>query len=224
MKKILIINSNVESSNELADKLGREDYDFYISDNAKKGVEAIQEFEPDIVLLDILFPDSNGFSTLRKISLSYNIPIIVITEKCSQMDKLLCLEYGADDFIAVPYDIREVELRIRSVLRLMDKLKEESTQKNTLSCGDMKMDVKSHILTKGGVPAKLTPKEFQLIELLMRNKGNVLPRAEILSKIWGENYSGASRTVDIHVQRIRMKLHDDDAIRTVFGVGYKVGE
>lgn len=224
MKKILIINSNVESSNELADKLGREDYDFYISDSAKKGVEAIQEFEPDIILLDILFPDSNGFSTLRKISLSYNIPVIVITEKCSQMDKLLCLEYGADDFIAVPYDIREVELRIRSVLRLMDKLKEESTQKNTLSCGDMKMDVKSHILTKGGVPAKLTPKEFQLVELLMRNKGNVLPRAEILSKIWGENYSGASRTVDIHVQRIRMKLHDDDAIRTVFGVGYKVGE
>ena len=224
MSKLLIIDSNDESARALAEKLDNEDYDIQIRNTAKEGIDSIPELDPDMILLNILFPDSNGFGTLRKIAVSYNIPIIVITEKCTQMDRLLCLEYGADDFISVPYDIREVELRIRAVFRLIEKIREESTAKNRLKCGDIEMDVKSHLIIKAGQPVKLTPKEFQLVELLLRNKGNVLERSVILEKVWGADYSGASRTVDIHVQRIRMKLNDENAIKTVFGVGYKMND
>ena len=151
-------------------------------------------------------------------------PIIIVSAKNDQVDKIIGLEYGADDYITKPFDIREVLLRIQSVLRRGGAASPQTGPSDVLSLGDLTLTRSKHEVQKGGVRIELTPKEFDLLAILLENKGKVLSRAELLEKVWEFAYIGDTRTVDIHIQRLRRKLGTDKLIETVFGVGYKIRE
>lgn len=153
-----------------------------------------------------------------------NIPIIILSAKNDQVDKLIGLEYGADDYITKPFDIREVILRVKSILRRIERTRNGEGEGGILRVADVAVDLDRHEVYKGERRVELTPKEFALLEILMRSPGRVFKRGELLEKVWEFEYMGDTRTVDIHIQRLRKKLQDDRFIRTVFGVGYKVAE
>lgn len=224
MNRVLIIDDEKPIAELLKYTLEQEDYEVRYELNGKDGLTAVHEFEPDVILLDVMLPDTDGFSICRRITLNDNIPIIMLTAKTDQTDKILGLEYGADDYITKPFDAREVVLRIKSILRRIDKVKNEKASKTKIVCADISLDINSHVVMKGGKYIDLTPKEFLLLETLMRNRGSVMTRSELLSQVWDFEFAGDTRTVDIHIQRLRKKLGDENAIITVFGIGYKIAE
>ncbi|MBE5758701.1 MAG: response regulator transcription factor [Clostridiales bacterium] len=224
MSKILIIEDEQAIAELLKYTLEKEGFEVSYALTGKDGLLAVQDLEPNLIILDIMLPDADGLSLCRRITLSDNIPIIMLTAKADQSDKLLGLEYGADDYITKPFDAREVVLRVKSILRRIDKAKKNEGSKNHLAARDISMDLVRHIVMKKDRLIDLTPKEFMLLETLMRNKGKVMSRADLLAQVWDFEYAGDTRTVDIHVQRIRKKLEDENAIATVFGIGYKISE
>lgn len=224
MSKILIIEDEQAIAELLKYTLEKEGFEVTYALTGKDGLLAVQDLEPNLIILDIMLPDADGLSLCRHITLSDNIPIIMLTAKADQSDKLLGLEYGADDYITKPFDAREVVLRVKSILRRTDMAKKNEDSKNHLTARDISMDLARHIVMKKDRLIDLTPKEFMLLETLMRNKGKVMSRADLLAQVWDFEYVGDTRTVDIHVQRIRKKLEDENAIATVFGIGYKISE
>ena len=188
------------------------------------GLAAIAAKTPDLILLDLMLPDMDGLSICRQVTEQRRAPIIIVSAKNDQVDKIIGLEYGADDYITKPFDIREVLLRIQSVLRRGGAASPRSGPSDVLSLGDLTLTRSKHEVQKGGVRIELTPKEFDLLAILLENKGKVLSRAELLEKVWEFAYIGDTRTVDIHIQRLRRKLGTDKLIETVFGVGYKIRE
>ena len=182
----------------------------------------MEKEHPDVILLDLMLPDVDGLSICKTVTMNKNIPIIIVSARNDQVDKLIGLEYGADDYITKPFDIREVILRIKSILRRIQKTMDAEVTAEVLTVGSLVMDIQKHEVTKDGEIIELTPKEFLLLETLMRKNGKVLTRAELLEKVWEFEYLGDTRTVDIHIQRLRKKLKDDKLIVTVFGVGYKI--
>lgn len=179
---------------------------------------------PELILLDIMLPDEDGISVLQKIKKSYSdIPVIMVTAKGTEYDKVTGLDLGADDYVSKPFGMMELMARIRAVLR-------RGSGNNTISdsdryiCGNVTLDDKSHIAAVNNIPAELTLKEYELLKLLMQNKGIVLTREILLERIWGYS-TGETRTVDVHVKTLRQKLGAGaDIIKTVRGVGYKAEE
>ena len=199
-----------------------------------EGFESASDFEkrlgerlPSMVLLDIMLPDKDGIAILKDIrnnDTTKNVPVIMITAKGTESDKVKGFEYGADDYITKPFDIREVILRVKSILRRIERTRNGEGEGGILRVADVAVDLDRHEVYKGERRVELTPKEFALLEILMRSPGRVFKRGELLEKVWEFEYMGDTRTVDIHIQRLRKKLQDDRFIRTVFGVGYKVAE
>lgn len=222
MNKILIIEDERPIAELMKYGLEKEGFKVFLALTGKEGLSLIDKEHPDVILLDLMLPDIDGLSICKTITINKNIPIIIVSARNDQVDKLIGLEYGADDYITKPFDIREVILRIKSILRRIQKTMKAETEAEVLSVGDLVMDIQKHEVTKGGEPIDLTPKEFLLLETLMRKQGKVLTRAELLEKVWEFEYLGDTRTVDIHIQRLRKKLKDDKLIVTVFGVGYKI--
>ncbi|CAM2739744.1 response regulator transcription factor [Clostridium sporogenes] len=228
IKKILIIEDELAIADLMSYSLKKEGYIVKTVDNGSEGIEITESFKPNLIILDLMLPDISGFDVCRNITQSFNIPIIMITAKCDITDKVLGLELGADDYITKPFDMREVLVRIRSIFRRIDIIEKSVINKEVsyISVGkDIKIYKDERVVVKEKKEVEFTPKEFDLLIFLAENKGKVFSRAQLLDMVWGFEYLGDTRTVDIHIQRIRKKLEEDKGssiIETVFGVGYKL--
>ena len=196
-------------------------------DTAYDGEEAlnkVKENEYDIVLLDLMLPKLNGYETCQQIREFSDIPIIMLTAKGADMDKILGLEYGADDYITKPFNILEVKARIKAIIRRNTKTSVKRDDENVIVKGDLKLDIDGRRLLIAGKEVNLTAKEFDLLELLITNPNKVYSRDNLLNTIWGYEYSSDARTVDVHVRRLREKIEDNPSepkyVHTKWGVGY----
>ena len=225
MKKILIIDDEIHIVELLKFNLENNGYKVDYSYDGFDGYLKTKEFQPDLILLDWMLPNISGIDLLKKIRSDETleqIPVIMLTAKNMEEDKLEGLEDGADDYITKPFSVKEVLARITSVLR---RYKYTSNEKiEVLKADDIQVNVDKHIVTKNGQEIELTLKEFQILKLLIENKGNVLTRTFLLDKIWGYDYYGETRTLDVHIRHLRKKIGDNDSklIETVRGVGYKI--
>jgi len=199
---------------------------------ASEGTQALrlaQEERPSCVLLDVMLPGLDGFEVLRELRKTLYMPVIMLTAKDDDIDKILGLELGADDYVTKPFNPRELVARIKAILRRVDKtVANVKTDEELLTVGEVSLDLKRHQAQFQGKIVELTPKEFELLMYLMANPGKVLSRDLLLSQVWGYDYFGDSKTVDVHVRRLREKIEVDPSsplnIITVWGVGYKFRE
>ncbi len=225
MTKILIVEDEASFSEALEFLLGKEGFSIV---TAATGTEALRKFEQggiDLVLLDLMIPELSGIEVCRQIRAKSKIPIIMLTAKDSEVDKVVGLEIGADDYVTKPYSSRELVARIRAVLRRNGNDEIESTS-GLLTVGGVKMDVDRHQVSVNGSAISLPLKEFELLEFLMRNAGRVLTRMQLIDRVWGSDYVGDTKTLDVHIKRLRAKIETDPAnptvIQTVRGLGYKM--
>ena len=198
----------------------------YQVDGAYTGTQALDLFAErkyDLVVLDLMLPEVDGLTVCRRIRESSNVPIIMVTAKSESSDKLLGFEYGADDYVTKPFDILELKARVRAILKRTAQ-RPEQQESELLASGDLMLDMLQRDVTVRGTHVELTAKEFDLLAVLMENRGRVFSRDDLLTRVWGAGYPGDIRTVDVHVRRLREKLERDDAnpeyILTKWGVGY----
>lgn len=223
-KKILIVEDEKAIAELIYYGIKKEGGNPFIVNSCEKALKAIAEIQPELVLLDLMLPDGNGLDVCKYISFNYSIPIIILTAKSDTIDKILGLEFGADDYVTKPFNLKEVLTRINVIFRRIDKAQTYSTQSKDgyVSVGlDIEINEAAHSVKKGGTDIILTPKEFILLLELYNNRGQVLSRDKLLDKVWGYDYTGDTRTVDIHIQRVRKKL-DSKLIETIYGFGYKM--
>ncbi|SCE98268.1 two-component system, OmpR family, response regulator RegX3 [Micromonospora matsumotoense] len=194
---------------------------------AATGTSALTEFDrtgADIVLLDLMLPEMSGTEVCRQLRQRSHVPIIMVTARDSEIDKVVGLEIGADDYVTKPYSPRELVARIRAVLRRQSPEVTESGAP-TLAAGPVRMDIERHVVTVDGTTVQLPLKEFELLELLLRNAGRVLTRGQLIDRVWGADYVGDTKTLDVHVKRLRSKIEPEPSaprfIVTVRGLGYK---
>ena len=225
MTKILIVEDEASFSEALEFLLGKEGFSIV---TAATGAEALRKFEQggiDLVLLDLMIPEVSGIEVCRQIRAKSKIPIIMLTAKDSEVDKVVGLEIGADDYVTKPYSSRELVARIRAVLRRNGNDEVESSS-GVLTVSGVRMDIDRHQVSVGGTPVSLPLKEFELLEFLMRNAGRVLTRMQLIDRVWGSDYVGDTKTLDVHIKRLRAKIETDPAnptlIQTVRGLGYKM--
>jgi len=226
-EKILIIDDELHIIELLKYNLETNGYKVFYALDGKEGLKLASEKKPDLILLDVMLPEMDGFDVCKEIKKNEdtsNIPIIMLTAKSEEFDKILGLELGADDYITKPFSIRELLARVKAVLRRNNK----QEKSNVVYIHDLKLDFDKREVLKNGVKIDLTLKEFELLKLLVLNKGKVLTRDFLLDKVWGYEYYGETRTVDVHVRHLRQKIEDDDRnpkyIETVRGIGYKFKE
>ncbi|GAA0084859.1 response regulator transcription factor [Clostridium sp. CTA-7] len=222
-ENILIIEDDEDISQILMFSLTKEGYSVKINDNGLRVEDDIQTFKPDLILLDIMLGDIDGFSICKEIS-NYKIPIIMLTARIDITDKILGLELGADDYITKPFDIREVITRIRVALRRKKEIANQDNTKENISSGKINISEHSRIVECNGEEIKLKPKEFDLLLFLIKNKNRVYSRNDLLNLVWGYDFIGDTRTIDVHITRLRQKLKKEVNIETVFGVGYILKE
>ncbi|WP_336783186.1 response regulator transcription factor [Paenibacillus illinoisensis] len=223
--KILIIEDDAPIADLLSYGLSLEGYQTRIASNGADGIQAIQSFQPDLLLLDWMLPDQSGLDICRKVTADYNIPIFMITAKSDITDKVLGLEFGADDYITKPFDLREVIARIRTILRRLEQSNhKDQNESHTEVIRVHHIEIRSdeRLVSKNNLPIELTPKEYDLLMTLVKNPGRTFSRSDLLDVVWGYHFSGDTRTVDTHIQRLRKKLDMTDEIVTVFGIGYKL--
>jgi Response regulators consisting of a CheY-like receiver domain and a winged-helix DNA-binding domain len=223
--KILIVEDDTSIREMLTFALEMEGFAVEISKNGIDSLKKNSEFEPDLVLLDLMLPDINGFEVCKKIQQERDIPIIMVTAKNDIVDKVLGLEIGADDYITKPFHIKEVIARVNKSLQRVEKSVKIEKEKNLIEVGkETYLDEEGRIVIKRGNEISLRPKEYDLLYLLSTNRGKVFSREELLDKIWSYDYFGELRTVDVHVRRLRAKIEDKENkyIETVFGIGYKM--
>ncbi|MCC0633180.1 winged helix-turn-helix domain-containing protein [Clostridioides difficile] len=226
--KVLVIDDEMHIVELLKFNLEVSNYEVSYSYDGFDGFIKAKEVKPDLILLDWMLPNISGIEVLRKIRSDKdlkNIPVIMLTAKNMENDKVEGLEVGADDYITKPFSIKELLARVSSVLRRYN-LTSTGEENNILTTGNLKLDLSKHEVTKGSEKIELTLKEFELLKLLIQNKGKVLSRNYLLDKIWGYEYYGETRTVDVHIRYLRKKIEDEDKsekyIETIRGVGYKI--
>ncbi len=193
-------------------------------ENGEKLFEALSAGDiPQLLLLDIMLPGEDGIEIMKRLRRGgYDFPVIMVTAKNSEYDKVTGLDCGADDYISKPFGMMELIARIKAVLRRAERT-ESLAGEDILSCGGVELDVRRHTVTVNGVPAELTLKEFELLRILMKNRNAVLTRDNLLESIWGYDCAGETRTVDVHIKTLRQKLGaGSEIIKTVRGVGYKI--
>lgn len=219
-RKILIIEDDANIRELLKIYLEREGYEITTADTGDSGIKAFKRENPDLVLLDIMLPETDGFSVCRQIRESSRTPIIMLTAKSETFDKIMGLELGADDYIVKPFEMREVLARISAVLRRY--IKEESSE--TLSFENLVINKTAYQLEVNGKKIDAPPKEIELLYFLASSPNRVFTRAQLLDDVWGFDYYGDTRTVDVHIKRLREKLDGASSqweLKTVWGVGYK---
>ncbi|QXG77389.1 response regulator transcription factor [Modestobacter sp. L9-4] len=223
MTRVLVVEDEESFSDALSYMLRREGYDTVV---AATGTDALVEFDragADIVLLDLMLPGLSGTEVCRSLRAKSSVPIIMLTAKDTEIDKVVGLELGADDYVTKPYSARELVARMRAVLRRGAEA--EVSTEATLAAGPVRLDVDRHVVAVDGAPVSLPLKEFDLLELLLRNAGRVLTRGQLIDRVWGADYVGDTKTLDVHVKRLRAKLEPDPAnpryLVTVRGLGYK---
>lgn len=225
MTRILVVEDEESLSEAIAFLLSKEGFEVEI---ASTGPAAIEKFElngADLILLDLMLPGLSGTEVCRQIRTKSAVPIIMLTAKDSEIDKVVGLELGADDYVTKPYSSRELIARIRAVLRRGEMI-ESNTEVGILTVGPVRLDIDRHIITVNGLPVSLPLKEFELLEFLMRNAGRVLTRMQLIDRVWGSDYVGDTKTLDVHIKRLRAKIEKNPAnpefIQTVRGMGYKM--
>jgi len=223
MAKILVVDDEAVIVKGIKFNLEREGYQVETGYDGEAAVELARGGGFDLILLDLMMPKIDGLQACMRIREFSNVPIIMLTARGEDTDKILGFEYGADDYVTKPFNILELKARIRALLRRSGSV-EKKAAGNELTAGHIKLDTGERAAWKDGIPVELTAKEFDLMELLLRNPGRVYSRENLLNVVWGYEYIGDYRTVDVHVRRLREKLELDPAnpeyIRTKWGVGY----
>lgn len=224
MTKILIVEDEEALSDPLAFLLGREGFQTVVVDN---GLDALPTFEregADLVLLDVMLPGMPGTEVCRKLREVSSVPIIMLTAKDSELDMVFGLELGADDYVTKPYSARELIARIRAVLRRRSA-EPDMPMDAVLTGGPVRMDIDRHVVTVNGEEVPMPLKEFELLEILLRNVGRVMTRGQLIERVWGADYVGDTKTLDVHIKRLRSKIEPDSSapryVVTVRGLGYK---
>lgn len=225
MTKILVVEDEASFSDALSYLLGREGFDVRVADTGDGAIAEFDRHGADLILLDLMLPGLSGTEVCRQIRQRSNVPVIMLTAKDSEVDKVVGLELGADDYVTKPYSTRELVARIRAVLRRQGEDFTDSVADGVLSAGPVRMDVERHIVNVNNEPTPLPLKEFELLEFLIRNSGRVLTRSQLIDRVWGSDYFGDTKTLDVHIKRLRAKIESDPAnpifIQTVRGLGYK---
>ncbi len=225
MTRILIVEDEESLSEAIAFLLSKEGFEVEIAANGPSAIEKFDLHGADLILLDLMLPGLSGTEVCRQIRSKSAVPIIMLTAKDSEIDKVVGLELGADDYVTKPYSSRELIARIRAVLR-RGEMSDSSVEVGVLTVGPVRLDIDRHIITVNGLPISLPLKEFELLEFLMRNAGRVLTRLQLIDRVWGSDYVGDTKTLDVHIKRLRAKIEKDPAnpeyIQTVRGMGYKM--
>jgi two-component system response regulator RegX3 len=226
MTKILIIEDETSFSEALSFLLQKEGFETKIAETGKQGLEAFKSQNFDLILLDLMIPEISGIDLCRTIRTTSQVPIIMLTAKDSEIDKVVGLELGADDYVTKPYSARELVARIKAVLRRGSSDGSSSEPVTGIhEVAGIRMDVERHQVSVKGVNISLPLKEFELLEFLLRNAGRVLTRGQLIDRVWGGDYYGDTKTLDVHIKRLRSKIEADPAnpvlIQTIRGLGYK---
>mgnify|MGYP000638479406 FL=1 len=223
MTRVLVVEDEQSLREPLVYLLEKEGYEVLDAADGNAAVELFKSTNPDIVLLDLMMPGMSGNEVCRVIRQTSNVPVIMLTAKDSEIDKVVGLEIGADDYVTKPYSTRELLARMKAVLRRNSE--PTPVTDGLLEGGPVSMDVDRHLVFVNGQKVAMPLKEFELLELLLENRNRVLTRAQIIDRVWGSNYFGDTKTLDVHVKRIRSKIEDDPArpvhLVTVRGLGYK---
>lgn len=221
--RVLIIEDEIKIAQLLEGFLVQKGYSIVINTDGKNVKDDISKLQPDIVLLDIMLPEKDGFEICKEIRRVSDIPVIMLTARTEELDKLLGLELGADDYIIKPFSLREVEVRIKAVLRRYHP--NDVRRSTAITRGDMEIDPERHQVKISGKEIALTPTEFNILKLLAENPGRVYSRLQILECVYGEIYDGYERSIDTHVSNLRKKIErspdEPEFIKTVHGLGYK---
>ena len=227
MAKILVVDDEKMIVKGIRFSLLQEQWDVDCAYDGEEALEMARNNEYDMILLDLMLPKLDGLSVCQQIREFSNVPIIMLTAKGEDMDKIMGLEYGADDYITKPFNILEVKARMKAIMRRSQKPVEETREKekgNVLSAGELKLDVENERVFVRGKEVNVTAKEFDVLHLLMTNPNQVYSRERLLTLIWGPDYPGDARTVDVHIRRLREKIEENPSepkyVQTKWGVGY----
>ncbi|NRD26854.1 response regulator transcription factor [Frigoribacterium sp. VKM Ac-2836] len=224
MTHILIVEDEESLSEPLAFILQREGYQVTVAEDGPGAVAAFDKTGADLVLLDLMLPGIPGTEVCRVIRTKSQVPIVMLTAKDSEVDIVVGLELGADDYVTKPYSTRELLARIRAVMRR--RVDPDDLSDSMLEAGEIRMDVERHVVSVRGTDVAMPLKEFELLELLMRNAGRVLTRGQLIDRVWGSDYFGDTKTLDVHIKRIRSKIEavpsEPKALVTVRGLGYRI--
>ena len=224
MTKILIVEDEESVIDPLELLLSKEGFTIETARNGREALEKFEKVLPDLVLLDLMIPIISGTEVCRQIRAKSQVPIIMLTAKDTEVDKVVGLELGADDYIVKPYSKAELVARIKAVLRRQGG-EVTSEVSGVITAGPISIDIDRHVVMINGAATSLPLKEFELLEFLLRNKGRVLTRTQLIDRVWGSDYFGDTKTLDVHIKRLRAKIENDPAnpvyIQTIRGLGYK---
>jgi len=224
MTSILIVEDESSFSEALSFLLSKEGFEVSIAETGRAALEIFKTQTFDLILLDLMIPEVSGIEVCRAIRTTSAVPIIMLTAKDSEIDKVVGLELGADDYVTKPYSSRELVARIKAVLR-RGTTEGQPQEAGIHTVGNIRMDIERHSVTVNGVAVSLPLKEFELLEFLLRNEGRVLTRGQLIDRVWGGDYYGDTKTLDVHIKRLRSKIEVDPAnpvlIQTIRGLGYK---
>ena len=226
MTRVLVVEDEESYSDALSYMLRKEGFEVAVAPTGTVALETFDRTGADLVLLDLMLPGLSGTEVCRSLRQKSSVPVIMLTAKDSEIDKVVGLELGADDYVTKPFSSRELVARIRAVLRRRGgEVIDEPGLPTALEAGPVRMDVDRHVVTVRGDNVQLPLKEFELLEVLLRNAGRVLTRMQLIDRVWGADYVGDTKTLDVHVKRLRAKIEDDPGspkyIVTVRGLGYK---
>jgi len=224
--RVLIVEDEPSLAEPLAFLLRKEGFEVDISEDGPSALDHFETVGADIVLLDLMLPGMSGTEVCKQLRQKSSVPVIMVTARDSEIDKVVGLEIGADDYVTKPYSARELIARIRAVLRRGGEADETEELDAVLAAGPVRMDVERHVVTVGGDEVTMPLKEFELLEFLLRNAGRVLTRQQLIERVWGADYVGDTKTLDVHVKRLRAKVEQDPGkpkhLVTVRGLGYKI--
>jgi len=227
MRRVLVVDDEANLRHTLGYALRQEGYEVLTAENGEDGLEMFRTTKPELVILDVMLPRLDGFEVCRRIRRESDVPILMLTARDTELDKVVGLEIGADDYLAKPFSMRELVARVRAMLRRARRVSEPETTE-VVEIGGLQIDVPKHRVVADGADISLKPREFDLLAFLMTHPGQVFNRDQILARVWGFDYAGDSRTVDTHVKTLREKLGDDADrprwVETVRGVGYRFKE
>lgn len=225
---ILVVEDEASFVEALTIALGREGFQVAVATDGAMALEMFDQVKPDVVLLDLMLPRVSGIDVCRQIRQRSTVPIIIVTAKSSEIDTVVGLEVGADDYVSKPYRMRELVARIRAVMRRLATDEVEvslPSSQSTLSAGGVMLDPDEHLVTVDGRSVALPLKEFELLHVLMVNQGRVLPRETLIDRVWGADYVGDTKTLDVHIKRLRSKVEQEPTVPTrivtIRGLGYK---
>jgi two-component system response regulator RegX3 len=226
MTRILIVEDEASFSEALAFLLTKEGFETAIAEDGRQAINMFNADGADLILLDLMIPEVSGVEVCRTIRTQSQVPIIMLTAKDAEIDKVVGLELGADDYVTKPYSSRELIARIKAVLRRGQGEEGSNQDQDLLEVGPIRLNIGKHQVFVSGNPVALPLKEFELLEFLMRNSGRVLTRSQLIDRVWGGDYYGDTKTLDVHIKRLRAKVEADPAnpvlIQTIRGLGYKL--